>query len=85
MCHRLRRAHGSCAATGFVSRVNRRISAALSGAAQAELLFFAVNAGRIRELQPWFRGDYRVILNDGAELAMSRSYRQSVEERLLGV
>lgn len=44
-----------------------------------------VNADRIRELQPWFRGDYRVILHDGTELALSRSYRQSVEARLLGV
>lgn len=44
-----------------------------------------VNADRIRELQPWFRGDYRVILQDGTELALSRSYRQSVETRLLGV
>lgn len=43
-----------------------------------------VNTDRIRELQPWFRGDYRVILHDGTELALSRSYRQVVEERLLG-
>lgn len=43
-----------------------------------------VNADRIRELQPWFRGDYRVILQDGTALTLSRSYRQAVEERLLG-
>ncbi len=44
-----------------------------------------VNADRIRELQPWFRGDYRVILQDGTALTLSRSYRQIVEARLLGV
>jgi two-component system LytT family response regulator len=44
-----------------------------------------VNADRIRELQPWFRGDYRVILHDGTALTLSRTYRQSVEVRLLGV
>ena len=27
-----------------------------------------VNLDRIKELQPWFRGDYRVILRDGTEL-----------------
>ncbi len=44
-----------------------------------------VNTDRIRELQPWFRGDYRVILHDGTALTLSRSYRQVVEDRLLGV
>jgi two-component system LytT family response regulator len=44
-----------------------------------------VNADRIRELQPWFRGDYRVILHDGTALTLSRTYRQSVEVRLMGV
>lgn len=44
-----------------------------------------VNTDRIRELQPWFRGDYRVILHDGTALTLSRSYRLVVEERLLGV
>jgi hypothetical protein len=44
-----------------------------------------LRSGRIQELQPWFRGDYHVNLNDGTELAMSRGYRQTVEERPLGV
>jgi DNA-binding LytR/AlgR family response regulator len=29
----------------------------------------------IRELQPWFHGDYRVILRDGAVLTWTRRYR----------
>jgi two-component system LytT family response regulator len=34
-----------------------------------------VNLTRIKELQPWFRGDYVVILRDGHQLTLSRSYR----------
>jgi len=42
-----------------------------------------VNLDRIRELQPWFRGDYRVILRDGTELTLTRSHRNKLESRLL--
>lgn len=42
-----------------------------------------VNTERIRELQPWFRGDYRVILQDGKTLTLSRNYRDRVKRRLL--
>jgi two-component system LytT family response regulator len=34
-----------------------------------------VNVERIKELQPWFRGDYQVVLRDGQKLTLSRSYR----------
>jgi two-component system, LytTR family, response regulator len=37
---------------------------------------------RIRELQPWFHGDYKVILRDGTALTLSRGYRQNLQERL---
>jgi two-component system, LytTR family, response regulator len=42
-----------------------------------------VNLDRIRELQPWFRGDYRVILRDGTELTLTKSHREKLENRLL--
>ena len=42
-----------------------------------------VNLDRIRELQPWFRGDYRVILRDGTELTLTRNHREKLESRLL--
>ena len=42
-----------------------------------------VNLDRVKALQPWFRGDYRVVLSTGAQLTLSRSYRQSLEDRLL--
>jgi two-component system, LytTR family, response regulator len=42
-----------------------------------------VNLDRIKELQPWFRGDYRVILRDGTELTLTKSHREKLESRLL--
>ena len=42
-----------------------------------------VNLDRIRELQPWFRGDYRVVLNDGTELTLTKSHRDRLESQLL--
>jgi two-component system LytT family response regulator len=33
-----------------------------------------VNIASIRELHPWFHGEYRIILNDGTELSWSRRY-----------
>jgi two-component system LytT family response regulator len=41
-----------------------------------------VNIERIRELQPWFHNEYRVILRDGTELMLSRSFRKKLGERL---
>jgi two-component system LytT family response regulator len=41
-----------------------------------------VNIERIKELQPWFHGDYVVILRDGTQLPLSRSYRQKMHELL---
>ena len=38
-----------------------------------------VNLTRIKELQPWFRGDYVVILRDGRQLTLSRSYRSRLK------
>jgi len=42
-----------------------------------------VNLDCIRELQPSFHGEYAVILNSGAELTLSRGYRDKLE-KLLG-
>jgi two-component system LytT family response regulator len=39
-----------------------------------------VNVDRIQELQPWFHGDYVVILRDGTQLTLSRGYRQKMQE-----
>lgn len=37
-----------------------------------------VNAERIKELRPWFHGEYVVLLKDGAELTLSRTYREKI-------
>lgn len=34
-----------------------------------------VRLDAVRELQPWFHGDYRVVLQNGTELTWSRRYR----------
>ena len=39
-----------------------------------------VNVDRVRELQPWFQGDYVLILADGTRLTSGRSYRERVRE-----
>jgi two-component system LytT family response regulator len=41
-----------------------------------------VNLERIKELSPMFHGDYRVLLHDGTELTLSRSYRPKLQELL---
>jgi len=42
-----------------------------------------VNLDRVKALQPWFRGDYRVVLSTGATLTLSRGYRKNLEDRIL--
>ena len=41
-----------------------------------------VRLGAIREMQPWFHGDYVVILHAGPRLRLSRSYRGVVADRI---
>lgn len=41
-----------------------------------------VNVDRIREVQPWFAGDYVVILADGTKLTTGRRYRAAVQALL---
>jgi two-component system LytT family response regulator len=41
-----------------------------------------VNIERVRELQPWFNGEYRVLLHDGTKLTLSRGYRDRLQTRL---
>lgn len=42
-----------------------------------------VNMDRIKELQPWFRGDYRVILLDGTVLTLTKNHREKLDSQLL--
>jgi two-component system LytT family response regulator len=42
-----------------------------------------VNLDRIKELRPWFRGDYRVILHDGTMLTLTKTHRERLDAQLL--
>lgn len=37
-----------------------------------------VNIARVRELQPWFHGEYVVVLHDGTNLKLSRTHRDAL-------
>ncbi len=41
-----------------------------------------VNLEKIKELQPFFRGEYVVVLHGGTTLKLSRGYRENLERRL---
>lgn len=43
-----------------------------------------VNTARIREIQPWFKGDYVVLMKDGTKLRSGRTYRAGVQALLRG-
>lgn len=43
-----------------------------------------VNLDFIRELHPWSRGDYKVILRDGTELKLSHRYKSNLDRHLGG-
>ena len=42
-----------------------------------------VNLNRVRGLQPWSHGEYRVVLESGRELSLSRRYVSSALDRFL--
>jgi len=39
-----------------------------------------VNIDRIREMHPWFNGDYAVTLKDGTRLTLSSTYRERLKD-----
>ena len=45
---------------------------------------YIVNMERVKEVQPWFGGDYIVLLNDGHKLRLSRNFRVDFQSRMLG-
>jgi len=46
---------------------------------------YIVNIDRVAEVQPWFGGDSIVLLRGGTKLRLSRTYRERLHSRLLGV
>jgi two-component system, LytTR family, response regulator len=41
-----------------------------------------VNRARIREVQPWFKGDYVLLMRRGARIVSGRTYRAAVQQLL---
>jgi two-component system LytT family response regulator len=41
-----------------------------------------VNIDRVEEMQPWFHGEYRVILPGGVQLTLTKSYKERLQEQL---
>jgi two-component system LytT family response regulator len=41
-----------------------------------------VNIEQVRELQPWFNGEYVVFLKNATRLTLSRGYRERLQERV---
>ena len=41
-----------------------------------------VNVERIQEMQPWYNGEYSIVLKTGARLTLSRTYRERLQDRL---
>jgi two-component system LytT family response regulator len=41
-----------------------------------------VNIEQVRELQPWFNGEYVVFLKTGTRLTLSRGYRERLQDRV---
>jgi two-component system LytT family response regulator len=44
-----------------------------------------VNLDRVKEMHPHFNGDYIVVLEDGAQLKLSRTRREQLETRLRAI
>jgi two-component system LytT family response regulator len=43
---------------------------------------YVVNLDAVREVQPWFHGDQRIVLTDGTLLNLSRRYRDALRQRM---
>jgi len=41
-----------------------------------------VNVDRIQELEPWFHGEFRIVLADGTKLTLTRGYRDKLDATL---
>jgi two-component system LytT family response regulator len=43
-----------------------------------------VNRSQVKELQPWFKGEYVLILRSGAKVLSGRSYRAAIQRLIAG-
>ena len=45
---------------------------------------YIVNLDSVLEIRPWFGGDAVVVLRNGTKLRLSRTYRERINDHLLG-
>ncbi len=72
---------------GTDSHLFRETMNAIEGKLDPDLFFrihrsHIVNIERVRELQPWFNGEYVVFLRSGTRLTLSRGYREKLQDRI---
>jgi len=72
---------------GAESHLFRETMNALESRLDADLFFrihrsHIINIERVKELQPWFNGEYVVFLKNGTRLTLSRGYREKLQERI---
>lgn len=41
---------------------------------------YIVNINKVKEIEPWFSGDSKIILMDGKKLKMSRNYKDNLDK-----
>ena len=77
---------------GGEAHLLRETMTALDGQLDPDIFFrihrsHIVNIERVKELQPWFKGEYvvalrSVALRSGAWLTLSRGYREKLQDRI---
>jgi two-component system LytT family response regulator len=72
---------------GTETHLFRETMTALEGQLDPDIFFrihrsHIVNIERVKELQPWFNGEYVVFLRSGARLTLSRGYREKLQDRI---
>ena len=65
-----------------VGRLERRLDPARFARCHRRVI---VNLERVKEVQPWFGGDSVLLLHDGTQLRLSRTYRRVFLSRLQGL
>ena len=59
-----------------ISDVEARLPAGLFARVHRSAI---INVDRVREIQPWFKGDYIVLMDDGTKIHTGRTYREKVQ------
>jgi two-component system LytT family response regulator len=72
---------------GTESHLFRETMNALEAQLDSDIFFrihrsHIVNIERVKELQPWFNGEYVVFLKSGTRLTLSRGYREKLQDRI---